>query len=49
LFCLVDGDSLSEACEVEISATKTVSTVKKAIRDDHSVAFADVDAKMLTL
>lgn len=49
LFCLVDGDSLSEAFEVEISSTKTVSALKKVIRDDNSVAFADIDAKMLTL
>lgn len=49
LFCLVDGDSLSEAFEVEISSAKTVSALKKAIRDDNTVAFAEVDAKMLIL
>ncbi|KAF9301468.1 hypothetical protein BGZ74_006680, partial [Mortierella antarctica] len=49
LFCLVDGDSLSEAFEVEISSTKTVSALKKAIRDENTVDFAEIDARLLTL
>ncbi|KAF9322726.1 hypothetical protein BG006_002104, partial [Podila minutissima] len=47
LFCLVDGESTP--FPVEIESTKTIGDLKKAIKDDNAIAFADVDAKMLTL
>ncbi|KAG0302827.1 hypothetical protein BGZ98_007201 [Dissophora globulifera] len=47
LWCLLDGDSTT--FPVEIESTKTIGALKKAIKDDNSVAFANVDAKMLTL
>ncbi|KAF9202673.1 hypothetical protein BGZ59_002058, partial [Podila verticillata] len=47
LFCLVDGESTP--FPVEIESTKTIGDLKRAIKDDNSIAFADVDAKMLTL
>ncbi|KAI9242855.1 MAG: hypothetical protein BYD32DRAFT_402000 [Podila humilis] len=47
LFCLVDGESTP--FPVEIESTKTIGDLKRAIKDDNAIAFADVDAKMLTL
>ncbi|KAG0315818.1 hypothetical protein BGZ99_007246 [Dissophora globulifera] len=47
LWCLLDGESTP--FPVEIESTKTIGALKKAIKDDNAVAFADVDAKMLTL
>ncbi|KAG0247934.1 hypothetical protein BG011_000705, partial [Mortierella polycephala] len=47
LFCLVDGESTS--FPVEIESSKTIGDLKKAIKDDNAIAFADVDTKMLTL
>ncbi|KAF9318898.1 hypothetical protein BG006_003119 [Podila minutissima] len=47
LFCLVDGEW--NPFSVEVDRTKTVDTLKDAIKDKNAIAFADVDAKMLTL
>ncbi|KAF9344405.1 hypothetical protein BGX26_004416 [Mortierella sp. AD094] len=47
LFCLVDGESTS--FPVKIESTETIGGLKKAIKDENSIAFADVDAKMLSL
>ncbi|KAF9307624.1 hypothetical protein BG003_000453, partial [Podila horticola] len=47
LFCLVDGESTP--FPVEIEPTKTIGGLKKAIKDEKAIAFADVDADMLTL
>ncbi|KAI1294265.1 hypothetical protein EDD11_008201, partial [Mortierella claussenii] len=47
LFCLVDGESTP--FPVEIEAAKTIGSLKKAIKDEKAIAFADVDADMLTL
>jgi hypothetical protein len=49
LFCLVDGEATSNAFPVEIESTKTVGHLKDLIKDDNAIAFADIDAKMLTL
>ncbi|KAF9328712.1 hypothetical protein BG006_008144 [Podila minutissima] len=46
-FCVIDGESTP--FPVEIEPTKTIGELKKTIKDDNAVAFADVDAKMLTL
>ncbi|KAF9375032.1 hypothetical protein CPC16_000939 [Podila verticillata] len=47
LFCLVDGEW--NPFSVEVDRTKTVDTLKDAIKDKNAITFADVDAKMLTL
>ncbi|KAF9198872.1 hypothetical protein BGZ49_000187, partial [Haplosporangium sp. Z 27] len=49
LFCLVDGESTSNAFSIKIPLNDTVDDIKKAIKVQKSVAFADVDADMLTL
>ncbi|KAF8922994.1 hypothetical protein BGZ58_003486 [Dissophora ornata] len=47
LLCLVDGEATP--FPVEIESIKTIGQLKKAIKDDNAIAFADVDAKVLTL
>jgi uncharacterized protein YfeS len=47
LFCLVDGES--SPFSVDVERTKTVDKLKEAIKDKKAIAFADVDAEMLTL
>lgn len=47
LFCLVDGEW--NPFSVEVDRTKTVDTLKDAIKDKNAIAFADVNAKILTL
>jgi hypothetical protein len=49
LFCLVDKESTSRAFEVEISATRTVSYLKKLIKKEQAPAFDDITANQLTL
>ncbi|KAG0007896.1 hypothetical protein BGZ81_004501, partial [Podila clonocystis] len=47
LFCLVDGESTP--FPVEIEPTKTIGALKKDIKEEKAIAFAGVDADMLTL
>ncbi|KAF9080350.1 hypothetical protein BGX23_002284 [Mortierella sp. AD031] len=49
LFCLVDGESTSNAFSVEIDSTKTVDGLKKLIKADQSPIFDDITANSLTL
>ncbi|KAF8932529.1 hypothetical protein BGZ47_011345 [Haplosporangium gracile] len=49
LFCLVDGDSTSNAFSVEIAPTKTVDSFKKLIKSEKAPLFDDVAADQLTL
>jgi hypothetical protein len=49
LFCWVQGDDLQEAFSLEIAGTKTVSALKKAIKEEKKVAFEHVDAGSLKL
>ncbi|KAF8925641.1 hypothetical protein BGZ58_000631 [Dissophora ornata] len=49
LFCLVDGESTSQAFSVEIDRSKTVGHLKKAIKAEKANNFHDVDADELTL
>jgi len=50
LFCLVEGESVSNAFEIEVASTKTVSTLKNLIVDGNQApAFKDVAAKDLIL
>lgn len=50
LFCLIDGEPVSNAFEVEVASTKTVSTFKNLIvNGDQAPAFRDVAAKDLIL
>ncbi|KAF9321339.1 hypothetical protein BG003_002520 [Podila horticola] len=47
LFCPAVGESTP--FPVEIEPTKTIGGLKKAIKDEKDIAFADVDADELTL
>ncbi|ORZ12045.1 hypothetical protein BCR41DRAFT_356395 [Lobosporangium transversale] len=49
LFCLVDGESTSNAFSVEIDPTKTVDGLKKHIKAEKTPPFDDVAADELTL
>ncbi|KAG0342522.1 hypothetical protein BG000_003878 [Podila horticola] len=49
LFCIVDGNSVSNAFEVEVESAKTVSALRKLIRAEKPNDFSDVDADQLTL
>ncbi|KAG0068346.1 hypothetical protein BGZ92_004905, partial [Podila epicladia] len=50
LFCLIDGESLSTAFEVEIASAKTISTLKNLIVDGNQApAFREIAAKVLIL
>ncbi|KAF9943784.1 hypothetical protein BGZ72_003406, partial [Mortierella alpina] len=49
LFCLVDGESTSNAFSIEIDSAKTVDGLKDAIKTKKTNAFSDVDADQLTL
>jgi len=50
LFCLIDGDSSVEhAFPFKIPNTETVRDLKIAIKAINSIAFANIDAVMLTL
>ncbi|KAF9288478.1 hypothetical protein BGZ74_000909, partial [Mortierella antarctica] len=49
LFCLVDGEATSNAFSIKIPSSDTVDDLKKAIKNQKAVAFADVDADMLML
>ncbi|KAF9537746.1 hypothetical protein EC957_007713 [Mortierella hygrophila] len=50
LFCLIDGEATSNAFEVEVASTKTVSTLKNLIVDGNQApAFREVAAKDLIL
>jgi hypothetical protein len=49
LFCLVDGQTISQAFDVEIESTKTISHLKKLIKAEKSNQFINVDANNLTL
>ncbi|KAG0079784.1 hypothetical protein BGZ92_000898, partial [Podila epicladia] len=49
LFCLVDVETTSNAFSIKIPSSDTVDDLKKAIKVQKAVAFADVDADMLTL
>ncbi|KAG0036467.1 hypothetical protein BGZ82_004155 [Podila clonocystis] len=48
LFCLVDGETMSNAFPVEIESTKTVGHLKDLIRAKKANNFHDVDADDLT-
>ncbi|KAG0074343.1 hypothetical protein BGZ92_003433, partial [Podila epicladia] len=49
LFCLIEGESVSNAFEVEVPSTKTVSTLKKLVKSEKTPRFDDVAADELTL
>ncbi|KAG0337159.1 hypothetical protein BG004_007755, partial [Podila humilis] len=49
LFCLVDGETTSNAFPVEIESTKTIGSLKDVIRAKKVNDFSDVDADKLTL
>jgi len=49
LFCLVDGEATSNVFSIMIPSSDTVHDLKKAIKVQKAVAFADVDADTLTL
>ena len=49
LFCWVQGDDYRQAFSLEIAGTKTVSALKKAIKEEKKVAFKHVDADTLKL
>ncbi|KAG0365121.1 hypothetical protein BGX24_004261 [Mortierella sp. AD032] len=49
LFCLVDGETLSNAFPVEIESSKTIGNLKKIIKTENPNTFNGVDAKDLTL
>ncbi|KAG0367480.1 hypothetical protein BC939DRAFT_504160 [Gamsiella multidivaricata] len=49
LFCLTDGEPTSNAFSVKIPSTETVYSLKKLIKAEKTVTFADVDADKLTL
>ncbi|KAF8923765.1 hypothetical protein BGZ58_002576 [Dissophora ornata] len=49
LFCLVDGDSTSNAFSVKATSTDTVDDLKEFIKAKKSNDFHDVDADRLTL
>ena len=49
LFCVVDGESTSNAFPVEIESTKSFGSLKDAIKAKKSNYFRDVDADRLTL
>ncbi|KAF9276351.1 hypothetical protein BGZ74_003672, partial [Mortierella antarctica] len=49
LFCLVDGESTSNAFPVEVESTKTIGDFKKLIKVEKANDFSDVDADKLTL
>jgi hypothetical protein len=48
-FCLVDGESTSNAFSVEIDSTKTFDGLKELIKADQSPIFDDITANSLTL
>ncbi|KAG0048432.1 hypothetical protein BGZ89_004598 [Linnemannia elongata] len=49
LFCLVDGESTSNAFPVGIESTKTIGDLKDLIKAKKTIDFSDVDANKLTL
>ncbi|KAI8594823.1 hypothetical protein EDD21DRAFT_359591 [Dissophora ornata] len=49
LFCVVDGESTSNAFPVEMESTKTIGDLKKLIKAEKTNDFQDVDADKLTL
>ncbi|KAF9133873.1 hypothetical protein BG015_003496, partial [Linnemannia schmuckeri] len=49
LFCLVDGETTSQAFSVDIDQTKTVDHLKKLIKTEKAPRFDDVAADELTL
>jgi hypothetical protein len=49
LFCLVKGNTLSNAFEVDIEKDKSVSKLKEAIKAKTPQTFANVDAKDIKL
>ena len=49
LFCLVNGEAISQALSVEIDETKTVDHLKGAIKAKKASRFYDVDADELAL
>ncbi|KAG0239337.1 hypothetical protein BG011_003942, partial [Mortierella polycephala] len=49
LFCLVDGESTSNAFAVEIESTKTISGLKDLIKAKKTPKFDDIAANELTL
>jgi hypothetical protein len=49
LFCWVQGDPHDQAFSLQIAETKTVSALKKAIKEEKKIAFGHVDADSLKL
>ncbi|KAH8917023.1 hypothetical protein BT69DRAFT_1355087 [Atractiella rhizophila] len=49
LNCWIRGTDRREIFDVEISSSKTVMRLRKAIKDENPISFRDVDAKMLIL
>jgi len=47
--CWVLGDDPSSVFPVEVASSKTVGTLKKAIKDEMEHSFDDLDAKSLYL
>ncbi|KAG0363878.1 hypothetical protein BGX24_004831 [Mortierella sp. AD032] len=49
LYCIVDGETTSNAFLVEIESSKTIGTLRKLIKSEKKNDFQDVDADKLTL
>jgi len=49
LFCLIDGETTSNAFPVEIESSKTIGDLKKLIKTEQAPAFDDITANNLTL
>ncbi|KAK3844279.1 MAG: hypothetical protein J3R72DRAFT_75783 [Linnemannia gamsii] len=49
LFCLVDGEALSNAFPVEIESSKTIGDLKEVIKSKKKNDFQKIDANKLTL
>ncbi|KAF9921074.1 hypothetical protein BGZ67_000782, partial [Mortierella alpina] len=49
LFCLIDGETTSNAFPVEVESSKTIGDLKKLIKTEQAPAFDDITANSLTL
>ncbi|KAF9420892.1 hypothetical protein BGZ76_004035 [Entomortierella beljakovae] len=49
VFCLVDGEAALNAFSIEIDSTKTVDSLRDAIKAKKSNQFSEVDADQLAL
>lgn len=49
LCCVVEGESTTFPVKIDPIEVETIGELKKAIKEEKKIAFADVDADMLTL